>query len=94
MAQNPATMAITKEELKKKVMWIKETWLDEGFEKDVDKILDSGFVDFEKSENNFAPAYPIVAALLEQCADRCIYGFSYEEDICKANRLKNNYKKV
>ena len=85
-------MAITREELRRKVLEIKEGWLDLHFEENVDAILDSGQVNFEKSDPNYRPAYPIVAAILERCMSSCLYGSSYEETKREAVRLKNKYK--
>lgn len=87
-------MAISREELRKRVQSIKQSWLDEDFEEQVDRILDSGAVDFENSEQNYKPAYPIVAAILERCAYHCIYGGSYEDVNRRQNRLKNKYKQL
>ena len=83
---------ITKEELRKRVISIKKSWLDEDFEENLERILDSGLVDFEKSTPNYLPAYPIVAAILERCVDSCLFGSSCEETCRKAKRLKNRYK--
>lgn len=83
---------ITKEELRKRVISIKKSWLDEDFEENLDRILNSGLVDFEKSAPNYLPAYPIVAAILERCVDSCLFGSSYDETRRKAKRLKNRYK--
>lgn len=85
-------MAISKQELRKKVLEIKKGWLDDDFEENLDRILNSGLVDFEKSLPNYRPAYPILAAILERCTDSCLYGSSYEETKREAKRLKNKYK--
>ena len=85
-------MAITRENLRQTVIDIKKYWLDDWFEENLDNILDSGEVDFENSPNNNEPAYPILAAILERCFERCIYGASYESEIRKARKLKNKYK--
>lgn len=83
---------ITKEDLRQRVLEIKESWLDNDFEENLDRILNSGMVDFEKSMQNYRPAYPIVAAILERCVDHCLYGSSYEETKREAKQLKNKYK--
>lgn len=83
---------ITKEDLRKRVLEIKKGWLDDDFEEDLDRILDSGQVDFENSKPNYRPAYPIVAAILERCVEHCLNGSSYEETRREAKRLKNKYK--
>ena len=84
---------ITKEELRERVLDVKKGWLDQDFEKNLDRILNSGLVDFEKSSPNYKPAFPILAAILEDCTDSCLYGSSYEETKKKAVRLKNLYKR-
>lgn len=84
---------ITKEDLRKRVLDIKKGWLDQDFELNLDRILNSGLVDFEKSSPNYKPAYPILAAILEDCMDSCLYGSSYEETKKEAVRLKNLYKR-
>ncbi len=85
-------MAITREKLRQTVLDIKQSWLDECFEENLDHILDSGEVDFYHSPDHNGPAYPILAAILERCAERCIYGASYESEIRKGRKLKNKYK--
>lgn len=87
-------MAITKEELRKRVLSIKDSWLDEHFEENLDAILNSGMVDFEKSLDNYRPAYPIVAAILERCCDSCLRGSSDDKLTREAIRLKNTYKRL
>ena len=84
---------ITKEELRQRVLMIKKGWLDDDFEESLDAILESGYVDYEKSEQNYKPAYPILAAILERCTERCLYGSSYESTRREAVRLKNKYKR-
>lgn len=83
---------ITKEDLRKRVLDIKKGWLDSDFEENLDRILNSGHVDFEKSEPNYLPAFPIVAAILERCVDHCLKDSSYEETKLEAKRLKSKYK--
>ena len=83
---------ITKEELRQRVLTIKKSWLDDDFEESLDAILESGCVDYEKSEQNY-PAYPILAAILERCTERCLYGSSHESTRREAVRLKNKYKR-
>ena len=84
---------ITKEDLRKRVLDIKKGWLDQDFELNLDRILNSGLVDFEKSSPNYRPAYPILAAILEKCEDSCLNGSSYEHVKKEAKRLKNLYKR-
>lgn len=83
---------ITREDLRQRVLDIKANWLDKDFEEDLDRILDSGVVNFENSVPNYRPAYPIVAAILERCVEHCLNGSSYEETRREAKRLKNKYK--
>ena len=84
---------ITKEDLRKRVLDIKKGWLDQDFEENLDRILNSGLVDFEKSSPDYKPAYPILAAILEDCTNSCLYGSSYEKIRKEAVRLKNLYKR-
>lgn len=83
---------ITREKLRTLVLNVKQNWLDSDFEENLDRILDSGLVNYENSDDNYRPAYPIVAAILERCVDSCLYGSSYEKTRREAKRLKNKYK--
>ena len=74
-------------------MSLKDSWLDEDFEKEVDRIIDADLYDLSKFDDNYRLAHPIVAAILERVAERCIYGFS-EESIPWAKKAKNKAKRM
>ena len=84
---------ITKEQLKKRVLDLKKSWLDDDFEQNVDRIIDAELFDLEQFEDNYRLAHPIVAAILEKAIDRHIYGFS-PEDVPWAKRAKNKARRV
>ena len=78
---------MTREEFMKRANDIKSGWLDASFEKNLEKIVDSGIIDLDNSPNHYGPVYPVVAAILESVCNACIYGGSESK---KASRMKNN----
>lgn len=78
-----------REDFKKRCKDIFEDW--PQFEQELDKLLDSGAVDFEHAEESYKECYPVVAAILERCVRRCIYGSAYEERRREAKRQMNKY---
>ena len=66
-------------------------WCAKDFQKDVEKILDSGAIDLDSVEPNYADCYPVVAAILYKTVDRCINGSVYPEKRRKANKKMHNY---
>ena len=92
-------MATTKEELKKRVFELKESWFDEitntndphtHFEKMVDKCIN--MLDLKKCEDNYIPAHIIFATILEKYAyaHKCGSGFEDKrrEHCRRVNKLK------
>ena len=78
---------MTREEFMKRAKDIKSGWLDASFEKNLEKIVDSGIIDLNNIPNHYGPVYPVVAAILESVCNACIYGGSESK---KAARMKNN----
>lgn len=84
-------MKVTKEEIKERAMITFQNWVASTFEEDVEKILRSGLVDFDKAEGNFLDSYPIFAAILQKSVDSAIYGSSYEHTRRSQKRKMNLY---
>jgi hypothetical protein len=80
-----------REDFKKRCHDIFEDW--PQFEKELDMLLDSGAVDYENAQDSYRDCYPVVAAILERCVRRCIYGSAYETIRREAKRKMNNYLK-
>ena len=82
---------ITKDELRKHVLELKEIWVDTDFEQNLDVILELGVVDFDNEEPNLKPAYPILCAILQRTINYATYGSSYESTIKDCKRKIKRY---
>jgi hypothetical protein len=93
-------MATTKEDLKKRVFDLKESWFDEitnandphtHFEKMVDKCIN--MLDLKKCEDNYIPAHIIFATILEKYAYAHKCGSAFEDKRREHSRRVNKLKK-
>lgn len=66
-------------------------WCAEKFQSNVEKILDSGAIDLDSIEPNYADCYPFVAAILQNVVSDCINGSAYHKNRRRAKRKMNNY---
>ena len=91
-------MATTREDLKERVIALKDCWFNEAdengkthFEKMLDQALN--LTNLEKADDNYAPAYPIFAAILERYAYSATHGSAYEQTRKKCEKEKNRLKR-
>ena len=93
-------MATTREELKARVIDLKESWFDDITNQTdprthFDKMIDSAIskMDLNKCDDNYIPAHIIFAAILEKYAYAHINGSCDKEKSKRYEREKNNLKK-
>lgn len=87
-----AKQAESRKKIKERAMWIFKNWLADDYEKNVDKILDSGLVDLDNIEDNFKDAYPIFAAIAQKAVNQALNGSSYEETRRRQKRMAKKYQ--
>lgn len=66
-------------------------WCTENFQSNVEKIIDSGALNLDSVEPNYADCYPVIAAILQDVVRDCINGSSCSENRRRSKRKMNKY---
>ena len=92
-------MAITKEDLRERILDVKQGWFDSinsyygntNFERMIEQCISK--LDLEKLDDDYTPAYVVFAAIAEKYAESVIKGSCDRIKIARYNREKNKLKK-
>ena len=68
--------SMEKKEFIERCHYVCNNWLVDELDKYIEKALASGCIDLNKVPPHYGAVYPLMAAIFEDVADKCIYGNS------------------
>lgn len=79
---------MTREEFIEKAHKVKEGLIDSQFDYELNKILDSGCIDWENAPNDYQLVWPAVAAFANKVSYSCIHTLT--KDVKKRKKIAKN----